>query len=264
MARRLGFAAAAAGYLLAVLMLAWWGQGRYPGDVLIWDRVGDEIRAGASPYYASDHGWYYAPPLAVLLALVTWIPVWAQAAGLLAVNVGAIRYMAGSWTRVGWWLLFPIVEMELIGGQVNFLMGAVLLAAVRGRPVGAIAMAFAKLAPILAVDRRQWHQVVVAGAVLAALTLPVLELWPQYMASLVGTYGRNVAPGAQLMIPFAPRLLVAVALVALNRPWSRMAGAIVAIPALYWPTLLLFAGVPWPKVTLRWPARLREVVTTGS
>lgn len=249
---RLGFAAAATGYLVAVAIFAW-GIDRFPGDVLVWDRVGDEIRAGASPYYPIAPGtgpgaWYYAPPLAVALALVTWIPVWMQAVLLLVANLGAVRYLVGSWVRVGWCLLFPILELELIGGQVNLLMGAALLAAVRGAPAGAIVAAAAKLAPILAVDPRQWRHVLVVGAMLVLVTLPVLELWPAWVRQVTSVYGANVAPGSQILVPFLPRLAVGLALVAYGRPWSRMAGAIIAIPAIYiGPTLLLLAAVPWPR-----------------
>jgi hypothetical protein len=256
--RWIGVVLALSGYVVAVLMLGVWGLDRYPGDALIWDRVGDEMRAGISPYYASDRGFYYAPPIAVLLALVTWVPIWLQVGILLAANLGAIRYMAGSWTGFGWWLLFPIVDMELTGGQVNFLMGAAMLAAVRGVPWPAIVMAAAKVTPILAVDRRQWRQVLLGGFLLCLVSLPALGLWSEWIAQLTSHFGVNIGGPEALQFPLIPRVAVALVLVALDRPWSRMVGAIIALPTLYWPTLLLFLAVPWPRIRLvapRWAGR---------
>jgi hypothetical protein len=259
MRRWIGVVLALSGYVVAVLMLGVWGVDRYPGDALVWDRVGDEMRAGINPYYASDRGFYYAPPLAVLLALVTWTPVWLQAGVLLAANLGAIRYMAGSWTGLGWWLLFPVVDMELTGGQVNFLMGAAILAAVRGVPWAAIVMAAAKVTPILAVDRRQWRQVLVGGFLVCLVSLPALGLWSEWINQLVSHFGVNIGGPDELQFPLIPRVAVALALVALDRPWSRMVAAIIALPTLYWTTLLLFLAVPWPRPRLvapRWAGRL--------
>jgi hypothetical protein len=259
LSRWIGVVLALSGYVVAVLLLGVWGAGRYPGDGLIWDRVGDEMRAGIDPYYASDRGFYYAPPIAVLLALVTWLPIWFQAAILLAANIGAIRYMAGSWRGLGWWLLFPIVDMELVGGQVNFLMGAAMLAAVRGVPWAAIVMAAAKVAPILAVDRRQWREVLIGGSLVCLVSLPALGLWPAWIHQLTSHFGVNIGGPDELQFPLIPRVAIALALVALDRPWSRMVAAIIALPTLYWPTLLLFLAVPWPRPRLvapRWAGRL--------
>jgi hypothetical protein len=45
-------------------------------------------------------------------------------------------------------------------------------------------------------------------------------------------------------VPFPIRALVALGLLALWRPWSRAAAAIVAIPAFYWGTMI-YAPIPF-------------------
>ncbi len=64
----LGFAFSVAGYMLTAAIF-WWGIGAghftIPSvDGSVWDRVGDEMRVGVSPYYHVDGfgGFYYAPP----------------------------------------------------------------------------------------------------------------------------------------------------------------------------------------------------------
>ena len=238
-ARLARFGLSAAGYLVLAGIVAWgYSSGKFtlpPGDVLIWDRVGDEVRAGISPYYAvvGSGGFYYAPPWAVLFALVSWVPVQLLSLAMIAAEVAALRYIAGSWQRFGYACLFPLVAFELASGQVNLIMAASLVAAVRGDPRAAVVMAAAKLSPVLAI-RDGWRRAVPVGLVLLAVTLPVLGLWADWVRQLAGVYGHTVGNAAQIDIPFLPRLAVALVLAAYGRLWSRVLAAIVATPALYW------------------------------
>ena len=115
----LRFGAAALGYALTAGILFWgFTSGRFSipgGDSLIWDRVGDEVRSGLSPYYVvqGSGGFYYAPPWAILFAAVSWLPAQITAALMITVEVAALRYIAGSWLRVGWCLCLPLVAFEL-------------------------------------------------------------------------------------------------------------------------------------------------------
>lgn len=150
------------GYALTAVILEWgFSSGKFTipgGDALIWDRVGDEVRAGISPYYYdAQASFYYAPPWAVLFAALSWLPVQVTALMMIAAEVAALRYIAGSWLRVGWCLCLPLVAFELPSSQLNLLMAAAIAAALRADPRAAVVMTAAKLSPILAIDPRQWR-----------------------------------------------------------------------------------------------------------
>jgi hypothetical protein len=221
----------------------------WPGDdAYIWSRAGGDLLAGRSPYAPMiPGGFYFAPPWAIAFAAISWLPVPVIAAGILALEVLALRYVAGSWLRAGWLCWLPIVPLELVGSQWNLVMAAAIAAAVRGEARPAMIMAAAKLAPALAIDPRAWRRVLPVGVALVAITLPWLWLWPDWIHQLTSVWSVNLAPGAQLLIPLGPRLAVAAVLVVAGWRWTPARGlaAIVATPALYWVSgVLFFALLP--------------------
>jgi hypothetical protein len=243
-----GLAFSIGGYLFAAFVFAWLaGEGRFTlvtSDVGVWDRVGDEMRAGVSPYaQAGMGGFFYAPPWALAFALVSWLPVALVAAGIVGAEVAALRYIGGSWLRVGWLCWWPFVPMELVTVQFNLVMAAALVMAVRGRPVPAVVLGLAKLSPFLAIDVRDWRRAAVALVVIVAVTLPFAGLWIEWAGQLGRSYGTNIAPGSQFTIPFLPRLAVAGVLVLTRRPWARVIAAVIAVPAIYNVTLVGFLAL---------------------
>lgn len=238
------------GYALTAGILVWgFSTNRFGipgGDALIWDRVGDAMRAGTDIYLRtptlSDTFWY-APPWAVAFAAVSWLPVQVMASGIIVLEVLSLRYIAGSWQRVGYFCWLPLVAFELPSSQFNLIMAAAIAAAIRGEPRGAVVMAAAKLSPILAVDPRQWRLVVPVAVVLVAVTLPWLHLWPAWVAHLASSYGADLAPAATIDVPFLPRLAVAGVLLLVRRPWARGLAAIVATPSIYWVSLVMLVAL---------------------
>ena len=112
----LRFALSVGGYVFAGLMVAlalpivgW------EGDVgRLFDPVGDAFRAGEPIYLTGvPTPFFYAPPWALGFGLVSWLPVSVQVALVWAVNLAALRYMAGSWLRLGWlaWFLVTGILM---------------------------------------------------------------------------------------------------------------------------------------------------------
>lgn len=262
------FAVSVTGYVLTLIILGWgFSSGKFAlpaWDATVWDRVGDEVRAGLSPYYhvAGSGGFYYAPPWAVLFALVSWLPPQALAGAIALAEVAALRYVMGSWTRVGYACWIPYVAFELASGQVNLLVAASIAAAIRGHPGWALIMAAAKLSPVLAI-RDRWRSAVPVAFGLVALTVPVIGLWGDWLRQMIASYGTTIAPGTQLLIPFAPRLGVALVLALRGRPWSRVVAVLIATPALY-PVSILFLLALTPAVTRRpvgsrsWSAIIRN------
>jgi hypothetical protein len=239
-----GFAFTAAVMISFVAIGGWSFPG---GDAFIWDRAGDQVRAGISPYLGppGSGSFFYAPPWAIAFALVSWLPVPVVGVAILVAELVALRFVAGSWIRAGYIAWIPLVPLELIGSNWNLVMAAAIAAAMRGDPRAAVVMTAAKLSPILAVDPRTWRLAIPIVAILVAITLPWASLWIDWGRRMVESYGLNIAPGAQLLIPFAPRFAVALALLAVRRPWSRGLAAIVAVPTIYWVSfLLLLARIP--------------------
>jgi hypothetical protein len=234
----LGFAVTAA--TMALIAFATPGFGH---DVAIWDRVGDQMWAGTSPYgmgYDPNLVFLYTPPWALIFAGTSWLPYEVQVGGLLVLEVLAWRICAGSWRRVGYWGLFPIFGFELAVGQVNLLIAAAVALALRGDGRWAVLAAFAKLSPALAIREVRRPLVVALACVLA--TLPVFWLWSEWVGQLAAATGIVEAP-----VPYWVRLAVAGALLLTRRTWARGLAVIMAIPN---PTanvyVLLAALVPPP------------------
>jgi hypothetical protein len=210
-------------------------------DALIWDRVGDAIWTGAPIYFlapvATDSFWY-APPIAVAFATLSWRPIEAQALVLLVGRIVALRVIAGSWVGAGIACWFPLVAFDLGGGNFNLLIAAAIVLAVDRRPQLAVWAALAKLGPALAIDPRDSRKVVPIALVALAITLPWLHLWPEYVNHLLGNIAMPLGP--QVPIPLWIRLAAAVALLALVRTrWARALAATIAIPAFYWGSLVV-------------------------
>lgn len=247
--RSLRFALSVGGYVVTGAILTWgFGSGKFslPGnDALIWDRVGDQLRSGVSPYLWPDPttGFYYAPPWAVLFAAVSWLPVQVVALGIIAAEVAALRYIAGSWERVGYFCWFPLLAFELPSSQINLIVAAGIAAALRGDPRLAVVVGSAKLSPLLSIDRRAIHRTLPVVGLLVVVTLPWASLWVEWIAELVSSYGVNTAPSATIAIPFAARLVGALVLVLVGQPWARGLAAIVALPALYWVSSVMLVSL---------------------
>lgn len=211
-----------------------------PGDILIWDRVGDGLRNGDPIYYAAQpltDSFWYAPPWAVFFAATSWLPTWGLHLAFVAVKLLSLRIIAGSWLGAGLAAWFPLVAFDIASGSFNLLMAAAIVAAVRGRPELAVVAALAKFGPILAVDPRQWRTALLVALVAAFLTLPWLSLWPAWIDHLAANVGSALGP--QLPVPVPVRWGLAVGLLAVRRPWARALAATIAIPAFYWGSLVI-------------------------
>ncbi len=79
--------------------------------------------------------------------------------------------------------------------------------------------------------------VALTAAIMFAITIPWLGLWPVWVEHLAAAYGQPLGP--QIPIPFAIRAVVATVLLLVFRPWSRALAAFVAIPAMYWSSLVV-------------------------
>jgi hypothetical protein len=241
--RRLTFALSATGYLLTAGIVSWAVLSGWAGhDASIWDRVGDEILAGVSPYHPAPFKelFFYAPPWALAFALVSWLPPVALAWIIGLLELGAARILAGSWLRLGYLGLCPLLGFELVSAQWNLVLGLSIAIAIGGDGRLAGWMALAKLSPILAVG--DVRRVALSLGIVALITLPWLGLWTDWATQLATVSGVSVAPFD--IVPYPVRLAAAIAIILVFRTrLARGFGAILAIPGLYWISLIAFAGL---------------------
>jgi len=222
-------AASVAGYVVtaavvAVIYLNFPGFGH---DAWIWDRVGDQVRAGISPYQGDlDQNllFFYSPVWAVIFASVSWLPREVVLVGLMLLEILALRYCAGSWLRVGYLGLVPIIGFELSVGQINLIIAAAIAAALRGDGRLAVLATFAKLSPLPAI--REFRRPLAVALLCIVATVPVLPLWVAWFDALSAA-SQALGP---VPFPYVGRLAVAVALMLTGRTWARGLAVIVAIP----------------------------------
>jgi hypothetical protein len=220
-----------------------------PPDLAIWDRVGDQVRAGISPY-GTDMPWdvlfFYAPPWAFVFGAISWLPPLGQAFLIGAVSAASLRYVAGSWLRVGYLGLIPLTGGELGNGSLNLVLAAAMAMAIRGpggRGDGRLAAftALAKGSPILAV--RDWRRAVVVLVVAGLVTLPVVFWWVDWIR-LLAFANTNYLIGYGIPFPIRIAAALGLLLVTRDRPWARVVAATIAVPALYsYSLVMLYALV---------------------
>ena len=240
------------GYAITAFV-AWYVLFQLPGwagrDVDVWIRAGSDVRTGVSPYGGGDltASFYYAPPWALLLGATSWIgkPIlWALIAVL---EILALRSIAGSWLRVGYFGLCFITGAEIVSGAFNLVVAAGLAAAVRGDSRLAAFTALAKLSPVLAIRDVRGAAMVLGACLL--LTLPVLGWWGDWTATLQRAAGAHTASVGYHEVPLTARIVVALAILGLWRsPRAGALAAAVAIPGLYAISfVLLYAVVAQPQ-----------------
>jgi hypothetical protein len=238
-------ALAVAGAVVCAGQLVQWSLlGAWPfHDTAAYWLAGRHLLEGAPVYYPGSYlAFLYAPPLAVLAMPLSLLPLDAATAALFGGQVLALRYIAGSWRAAGLVSWLPFVPRELVTGNVDLLMAAAILAGVRGRSGWAIGLfAVAKFSPALVISRRTFHDAALMVAVLVALSLPWWHLWPEWIATL-----RTAE--SQAWLPIAPRLVIALGLLALRRPWATALAAGIATPAFHEHSFVLLL----PAARLLW------------
>jgi hypothetical protein len=253
---RLRFAAAAGGVaFLAIQLVVGYqiGQFQLPGgEVLLWSATGDALLAGTGVYSGAPgtESFYYAPPWAVFFAAFSWLGPVALQVVIWVIDVACLRYLAGSWLRVGYLCWMPLMAFEIASGQTNLTLALGIVAAIRGSSALAVPGALAKLSPILAV--RDPRPFLLALAIAVAITLPWLGLWPDWISKLTGSATLQI--GNTIPVPLPIRLVAAAALLAVRRPTATALAATIAIPAFHWASLVVLVAplVVWAES--RWPA----------
>jgi hypothetical protein len=233
-----------------------------PHDSSAFWLAGRHILEGKEVY--GGNAWFlafvYTPPVAVVLAPLSLLHWNVFNVSLIVLQIAALRYVTGSWLVVGMLGWIPGVHFEFVAGNIDCLMAATTYAALTGRRFAGVAVAlfaFAKLAPMLVLvraNRRQWVEFIVTAAVLLAISLPWLPLWPDWIVRL-SSRGPDIS-----VVPFTVRLPIAAALLLYRRPWSVALGTALATPVFYEQSVVLLL----PAIRLRWDARATSTVDDGA
>jgi hypothetical protein len=220
------------------------GRFEWPGgDLRIYIAAGDALRAGqpvfSGAFGTAANGFFYAPPLALACAALSWLPATLLAVAVAVLEIGSLRYMAGSWIGAGIVAGIPVTPLAIGSGNLNLVIGAAILAAQRGHAWPLALATLAKIGPLAALPPRHWRSFVVAAGVACAISLPWAYLWRDWLDALLAV---GPSPGWPNLVPLVWRLPFVLGLVLLRRPWARAAAGILALPGLYIWTLLLFVA----------------------
>ena len=211
------------------------GQFGGPNDYSVtFDVVGDMLRSGQNPY---STGLVYSPPLTLVFAAISWLPVPIASGLVLAAEIAALRYITGSWIGTGLAGWCPLLAFELPLGNVNLVLGACIVAAVRGHGWGGVAGGLIKLSPVIAI--REWRTALFAAGVAVLVTLPWLWMWGDSVRNLLAALRVDNVGVTIVPVPLSVRVVVGLGLLAVRRPWATALAAVVTIPAFHYQTLLL-------------------------
>jgi hypothetical protein len=208
-------------------------------DLVAYIRAGTAIREGGLVYttgIATTAAFLYPPSWAILFAPLSLVPGAILQAAIMVLDVLVLRYVLGSWLAVGLMGLFPLTWFGLGSGNVDILIAGAIVAAWKHSSWPLAVMTFTKIAPAFALDARRIREFTIACLVLAAITIPWLYLWPEYVRFLAA---QPAVAGTIVPIPWFVRLPFALLLLVPRRPWTSALAAIVAIPNWYWYTSLI-------------------------
>lgn len=200
--------------------------------------------------YGSGQGFYYSPVAAVVLYPLTLLGLPVFAATMTGIGFASLYAILGRWAFLG--LLFPPVWWDLSSGNINILLGAVMVHGIRYPGLWSIAL-LTKVTPGIGVlwfaVRREWRGFAIAVGLTGGLALLTLPLWPAWIASLTASAGASAGPGYfTIPIPLLPRLAVAGVLVAVaawtDRRWLLVIACTLAMPVLWFTALAPLVAVP--------------------
>lgn len=207
----------------------------------------------------ADGAFLYSPLIAQLYAPLTGLPYEVFHALLMAVNAGALLWMLGPVLALVALLLFAPVMLELGVGNIHLLIGASIVAGVRGNAGWYWFPLLTKITPgivVVAYDalRGQWSRVGWALGVTGALALTSAviapDLWVEWYGVLTAGDRSLVGPNAEFVyVPWGVRLVASALVVGLaawkGRPVLLPLAALLALPFVWDHSLSLLVAM-WP------------------
>jgi hypothetical protein len=214
----------------------------------------------------------YAPPLAMLMAPLGLLPWPVVIAGWLALQLAALWYIGRAWALA--LVVFPPVWLDIVYGNINILLAAMIVAGFRQPAVWSFAL-LTKVTPgvglIWFLVRREWRALVTVAVVTGALCLASVAImgtgpWSEWFAIVLNRSGVAI-PSDAVPIPFLPRAVAAAVIVAwaahTDRRWLVPVGVTLAMPLLW---AIAFAPLVacWALVPPATAARIRGAIVGWS
>jgi hypothetical protein len=211
----------------------------------------------ASREYTSGYGFFFTPPIAFPMWLLTLAgPTWFAAA-MTALSLAALYVICGRWSALA--LLFPPVWYEVMSANVDLLIAAVTVVGFRHPALWAFPL-LTKITPGIGLlwfaVRREWRSLGIALGTTAAIVLPTMLLVPGLWADWFATMTANasLSTGAvtgpadyTITVPLVLRLPVAALVVVwgglTGRRWTVPLGAMLALPTLWFAGLSILVAV---------------------
>lgn len=241
--RALAVALSIGGYLAALgtYLYIKRGQPLAPGgDLLAYLRAASDLLAGREVYVGQigdAAAFAYAPTWAIGFAAVSWLPPALLQLVIVALDLGAIRYVSGSWRATGYVLWVPLMAFVMASGNIDLLIAAAIVMAWRGRGAPLAILGLAKVAPLLGLPIPWQRQVFVTLFVAFLITLPWLGLWVDWIGFLF-----RQPMMIRISLPIGPwwfRLPIALGLLIPRRSYLSGLAVVVAMPSLYLSTLTI-------------------------
>jgi hypothetical protein len=214
----------------------------------------------------------YAPPIAMLMAPLGLLPWPAVVVGWLALQLAALWYIGRGWALA--LIVFPPVWLDIVYGNINILLAAMIVAGFRQPAVWSFAL-LTKVTPgvglIWFAVRREWPALVaalVATAALATVSVAIMGIgpWTEWTEIVLRRGAVSIPPDA-LPIPLLPRLVGAVAIIVwaalTDRRWLVPVGVVLAMPLLW---IIAFAPLVacWALVPPATAARIHDAIAGWS
>jgi hypothetical protein len=209
-------------------------------DLLAYLRAGSDLLAGREVYVGQIGdalAFAYAPTWAVAFAAISWLPPTFVQLAMVGLDLGAIRYVTGSWRVTGYVLWVPLVVFVISAGNVDLLIAAAIVMAWRKTGAPLALFGLAKIAPFLGLPI-PWRKDVILTLIIAVLiTVPWLGLWTDWFDYLL-----RQPTSISISLPLGPwwlRLPFALALLIPRRSYTSGLAVVVAMPSLYLSTLTI-------------------------
>lgn len=213
-----------------------------------WDLMSWHLLDVHDPYAAAkglqgEFAFRYTPPMVVLFAPLTLLPLPVLQALWFGLQLAALRYLAGRWFLAA--IILPPVWIDMMYGNIVLLLAAMTAAGMRYPWLWTFGL-LTKVTPAVGLvwfaARREWQALaacVVATGALVLMSVAVLGPgpWAEWLGLLVHWSALPAPPGA-IAVPASLRLVAATVLVAwgarTDRQWVVPVGVTLAMPSL-WP-----------------------------
>jgi hypothetical protein len=197
----------------------------------------------------TDDRFLYSPAFAQAMVWAPLLPFAVFMAIWRAILLGALVYLAGPFTVLI--LFLPPVASEINAGNIQILLALVVVVGFTNPAAWAFVL-LTKVTPGVGLLwfalRRRWRDLAVAlgvtGVIVGVSVAINARAWADFIDLLSGGPSQPVAP---YYLPFVPRLVVAIAVIAIGAwrgwKWPVVVGATLALPIYFFISTSMLVGV---------------------